>query len=962
MNPPAPSRAKVLDVLHKASALHVRQRATLFLLRALMWLMAAIPLLLLADVLFHFSETQRVAGSIGWICAVVISVCIAVVMVFCARVPLLRIARLLESRNPELGSKLVNILQLDAESRSESAAPLTRELARRAVEDAGMALDLPTLPPLAREAALPQRGWQILSAAAALALLSLIGGHHVRQQWLRFLDPYGDHPPFSLTRLEILQPTVGAHVLYGASQLIEVRATGHQPKEVFLTAKALSGSALPVTLPVAPRGDGTFVALLENIREPLELTAHKSDDSARSHRRKLSVSLTPQIGASTVRVEPPAYTGQETRESPYRFSALQVLEGTRIIFRVTSNRPLGAGTLTFESEGVETTSTPLIPLTEGPENAAVAAFDAARSGRFTFSIVDVKGNTANVTPTASLTITRDLAPAIAITVPEQDAMIVEGLEVPIIVDATDDYGLRSVRLHIGVNEKFDEIDPVTFDTPDTRRHRLKKPLDLTKIGARAGDRIVIFAEAVDRRPEPQLTRSTTRRMTVITEDEYNNHLRHRADVAMIAGKYEDLLDRFEKQIAEQRQIKESLSELRKRATDDGDKEEILTEFAQAYSDQKRLNEDLANTAEEMEHFGRDNPVYDFEKNLHEKLSQQAAKIRESAKQQQADADKAIEKGPPPPESPNQEMMEGMEKAARDQLERLAGESEKGNENIREPLKELADLHELMKDFKRFEQLAAEQRDIAEQSKAYQDKENLNAEDRLAMRELGAKQRNLARELGNLSKKLQQDAAAAKEKLPEAAASAEKLAQAIDDASMPGLARQAAQSMLESKASDSHAQADKLREEMERLMEDATQPGQQRLAMGLDRALRLNRGMNPGDSLRQMMLSNNFRGLPGEGGQAIGEGGLMAMGAMDGNPMLLGVESLMEGPIADAIAGHGDGDGMGAPGAPTARIDKPDRSNVNTPSSRRTSTPDSGTLLLQYENIADAYFRRLTTKP
>jgi hypothetical protein len=962
MNTPGPSREKVLDVLHRAAALHARQRAALFLLRSLIWLVAAIPLLLLADVLFHFSEIPRVAGGIGWIIGSVACLGVAAVMAFFTRAPLLRIARLLESRNPDLGSKLMNILQLDEESRSESAAPLTRELARLAVEDAEKGLDLPALPPLAREPLLPRRAWQALAAVSLLTVLGLAGGQHVRQQWLRFLDPYGDHPPFSLTRLDILKPAAGEKVLYGGSCLIEVRASGHQPKELFLTAKPAAGSVIPVTVPLAPRGDGTFVARLEDIREPLELTAHKSDNATRSHRRTLDVVLTPQIGASVVRIEAPAYTGQKIREIPYRFTALQVLEGTRIFFHVTSNRPLGAGSLMFECEGSETTNTPLAHAAEGPPDVAVAAFDAVKSGRFTFAIVDVEGNAASQTPTAPLTITRDLAPAIAITVPEQDAMIVEGLEVPVIVDATDDYGLRSVRLHVGVNDKFQQIDPVTFDGPDTRRHRLNHPLNLAKTGARAGDRIVLFAEALDTRPAPQLARTATRRMLVITEEQYNDHLREQADVAMIAGKYEDLLSRFEQQLAEQRRIGEKLAELRKKAAEGADKEEVLSEFAKAYAEQMRLNEDLANTAEEMENFGRENPVYDFEKELHEKLREQAEKIRESVKQQQADADKAIEKGPPPPESPNAEMLEDMETAAREQVERLGGESERANEEVREPLKELADLHELMKDFKRFEQLAGEQRDIAEQAKAYQDKETLNAEDRLAMRDLGARQRDLAQELEQLSRKLKQDAEAAKEKLPEAAASAEKLAEAIDDAPMPGLARQAAQSMLESKATDSHAQADKLREEMERLMEDAAHPGQQGLAMGLDRALRLRRGMNPGDSFRQMMLSNKFRGLPGEGGQAAGMGGLMAMGAMDGSPMLLGGESLMDGPIADSIAGRGDGGGQGSPGAPTARIDRPDRSNVSGPSSRRTSTPDSGTLLLQYENIADAYFRRLTTKP
>ena len=65
MNPQETSHATVLDVLHRAGALHSRQRAILFLLRSALWLVAAIPLLLLADVLFHFSEPPRLAGVIG---------------------------------------------------------------------------------------------------------------------------------------------------------------------------------------------------------------------------------------------------------------------------------------------------------------------------------------------------------------------------------------------------------------------------------------------------------------------------------------------------------------------------------------------------------------------------------------------------------------------------------------------------------------------------------------------------------------------------------------------------------------------------------------------------------------------------------------------------------------------------------------------------------------------------------
>jgi hypothetical protein len=62
MNPSEPSSRPVLDVLRQAAAVHSRHRAMVFLLRAVVWIVAAIPLLMLADVLFRFSETLRLAG------------------------------------------------------------------------------------------------------------------------------------------------------------------------------------------------------------------------------------------------------------------------------------------------------------------------------------------------------------------------------------------------------------------------------------------------------------------------------------------------------------------------------------------------------------------------------------------------------------------------------------------------------------------------------------------------------------------------------------------------------------------------------------------------------------------------------------------------------------------------------------------------------------------------------------
>jgi hypothetical protein len=89
--------------------------------------------------------------------------------------------------------------------------------------------------------------------------------------------------------------------------------------------------------------------------------------------------------------------------------------------------------------------------------------------------------------------------------------------------------------------------------------------------------------------------------------------------------------------------------------------------------------------------------------------------------------------------------------------------------------------------------------------------------------------------------------------------------------------------------------------------------------------------------------------------------MMAFGQVPGEADVIGGESLLDGPLSRAMAGRGDQGGDGLAGSPTARIDAPDSGKPDELSSRRTATPGSSSLLMEYENIADAYFRRLTTE-
>src|SRR5262249_20080114 len=149
----------------------------------------------------------------------------------------------------------------------------------------------------------------------------------------------GDHPPFSFTRLEIVQPgATGTNVLYGKEFIVRVKATGHQPNEIFLTAFPPGHPERATTVPMFAK-NGSFDQSLDNIRTELLVTAHTKDHSSESHQVHIGVILTPQLEHAFVRVAPPEYTGLKTEEKPYLFKGLQALEGSEIRFRLQSNRP-----------------------------------------------------------------------------------------------------------------------------------------------------------------------------------------------------------------------------------------------------------------------------------------------------------------------------------------------------------------------------------------------------------------------------------------------------------------------------------------------------------------------------------------------------------------------------------------------------------------------------------------------
>lgn len=924
-------------------------RAKRFFAASIKWLVLALILLVVADLIFHLPPWARLSG-MGTLFVGFVSVFIGMFWIaLISQSPLERIARLLESRSPKLGSKLINMIQLQKQIDDESLPQNTRALAGIAVEQADESLAEFKLKEIARTRMSREQIWGGVLPICGLILLSLVFFKITTIQALRFIDPFGDHPPFAFTTLAITTPDSDAHtVIYKKNAIIEVEWSGHDPKDLYITTwdpADKEGTAL--TTPMIRKAEKTFIQQLENVTTDLVVIAHNKDRRALSSEREISVVLTPQIAESKVEIALPEYTRSKPREIPYRYKTLQTLVNSQLTFSITSNRPLAGGEIKVTSTEGETSIVEMHPSPDEPEKV-IGSIMARGSARLDFKIKDINNVPSEAVLTGGLTVTNDLAPVIRITEPYSDSYIVISHELNAAFEMTDDYGISNMRLHRALNDNFSPPRTYTFDNqPKSHNHTVA--FHLPKLGVSPGDVISFFAEAIDNCPDDQhLTRSETRHLLVISEEEYNEQMRTETDLSMIEEKFDELLGKFDELIEEQEQIAEQLEKLNNDSElSEADKQKKREKLL---AEQSELNDSIKEHADSMDDFSRDTPLYDIEKGLQEKLSERAEELRESAEANQQS---------------NESNPELAQQAAQEQLEKMRGSQQEQEESVGETLEDMAQIHELMNDMNHFQELYERQKKIAEQTKAYDSGRQLDNADRLALQNLAAQEEQIRDQLDELSEKLKKDADAAEENFPKAAQSGRDLADKMDRARLPELAQNSSEAMIDGKGRESAERSERLRREMEDLMSECQSCQNGQMSSEIDQYLSMKQ-MAPGNTFGQMMQSRMFpRGQgSGMGGTGAGSAGSGASGGMTHSPNMgmLGGDSR----LGNNTGGKGNSrkNGPGTPGE-TAAADnagKADTLPEIKPATRESQTVTPEILAEQYRGIVEEYFRALTRPP
>ena len=875
------------------------------------------------------------------------------------------IARLLENRETKLGSALINLLQLREQADDSNRPALTRELAARAVEDYGRNLQRIPLEKLARTNMI-RRDLRLALAGILIFGILLACFHSVtRVEFPRFADPFGDHPPYSLTRLEIIEPgPSGTNVLFSKGFVVRVLASGHRPKDLFLTAYPSARPAERITLPMFEQGGAKYNQLLDNISEEVTVFAHTKDRASMSHHARIGVILTPQLEKAFVRMTPPAYTGLKSEEKAYAFLPVQALEGTTISFRLQSNRPLRDGVLEF-SDGQQPPWS--VRLTNSGPKEVSGAIRAASSGRIRLDMFDTAGNPTLKTMEGALTVTHDLPPAIDITEPVRDVLVAIDFKPQVHIEASDDYGIATVRIHRGIDGNYEQPETVTYNASPRTVHEVRT-LDFAALGVKPGNQISLHAETLDTAPQAHLARSKVVRLTVISVEDYNNMLRRETDIAATEAKYAELQEELRAFIEEQKKLGEKAAQLQKQLEKANGKasEELVSQTDALLAKQNELNQKLKQQAERLENFVRDHPLYDVEEEFRPLLKQEGQRVRNSANENSREMAALAAKtvGANGGRQLGLDVLKDFSKASEQQIANLSGAEKKIGTDIVEALKEMGPMQELLKDFNLIYALYGVQKEVAAHTAAYNREGTLSREDQLALKDIGATEKQVADLLRELETKLREDAEAAEEQFPKAASSGRKLADQMEDLRLANLGAQATGQMLAGNGQRSFRLADRLREEMEKLIRECNGSGNCPSSGELDQFLALCRSLNPGRSFSQMSLSENFGwgNAQGSGQNGSGMSG-MASAQFSDRPSMMGNERFAQNGAAIGRQQAREAKpnaGIGGPSG-SADVEKSDSIKEMTPVDRKSGAVSSEATFQQYGDLVESYFRTLTSQ-
>ena len=392
-----------------------------------------------------------------------------------------------------------------------------------------------------------------------VVVLTVVAPGRSLMAWAGLARPFELMAGPTLPALVVTPGTV--EVLRGSDVPMEVSAPGRTAVTVHW--QAAGDIALKETIDLD--GDrGSFVLRSVTARTDYWVEA---PDGAMSPRYELQPVDPLLVSDLIVRVSFPPHTGRPPEQYAVVVPPLQVPVGSVFSFEGRASRPLLSARLErLEGDGEGATEG------EAEGEAALSVNGRGFEGRWTprvsgiyeWRFMGVDGEPAEILPPPlGLTMVPDAAPDISVLLPGQDALLPASLRQPLVLEASDDYGLDRLELvAYRVTAFGDRMAPVELVMPvgGTRGALLRPVIDLASWELLPGDTIRYFARAVDNAPIPNVSETREYVLRPPTAADLRREAQERLDEA--ARGVEQLANQAEERAAETQELERELSNQR----------------------------------------------------------------------------------------------------------------------------------------------------------------------------------------------------------------------------------------------------------------------------------------------------------------------------------------------------------------------------------------------------------------
>lgn len=919
--------------------------------RAIFWMLGALLavglLALLTDAVFALGAIGLVAIDLAMVGVAVAAIVYVFRQAYQHFFNPRRVARLLEERAGIPDSRLINAVEFSESQRTPSSPALVD----RAVEE-GEAAAEHLSPSVAVRSGPLFKAMGVAVGATLVVLISFIVAPRLFARVLpRYLDPLGDHPPFTLVDFDV---TIAPEKIYqGHSATITVALSGADlPSDadvVFTDAQEEQ------RVPMFVAAENTFVLPLERVVASRRF--YIDTPKGRSDYFTVPVHAVPLIENAAVAYSFPEYTTWPSAEHPLDSRGIRAIVGTTAVVSASSNIPLKHGVLELlpaDSDAKTKAERVLLAVDRINPRQVSGSFEVSKNGRFRLSLVGENDAPSDESVEGRITATPDKAPRVAILSPDPQVIAVENWKVPIVVQATDDVAVVDVQMFAAINGWGPSPLEVTVDKTQNTLARGFYEFDLGSLGAKPGDVITYYASAYDNfPPDGHFTDTDTYIIQVISEDEYREFARTKvrmdditAEVEAFQQALEELRKQREDALQELKKLQEKLAAGGELSEEEQQRMAELQKQLQEFADQaKQLADQMRKRAEQPELYEFEQPYQEQLKSLAEQLDKQADAASEVAEQLKN-----------MPQSASPQSIQDLKEAAdnfEQQQQPFDSPSQQEMESMQEDLEKIKMADDMVAQAERIRSVIEQQRDLADRMAQFNNRDDLNRDEQRRLQRMAKQQDLLRQELEEASRDLRDAAEKAQDDLPKTAGDAMKMCDAISQMGIPQDQDNAAKSARDGASKKAHQSAEEAAEKLESLLSQC-QGMQQQAGNELDKGL----GLSKQQMQKALQQLSQGRNLPGFGNKQGNEGqgfsGTKARTTVMGPHIPTGNESdmlsgRMTGKAGRGGPGHGDGGDLNL-GAESL-----------TPEARAALQNAAGNLHgtpVDYREQAEAYFKRI----